>query len=210
MKILTLFGLVSALTLTIAFQNEEKKFVDLALQDSAPLADTKLPATDNQQYSLKDLKKEKGLLVVFSCNTCPFVVGGKDFAGWEKDYNALHQLALANQLELVLINSNEAQRGDVDSMDEMVKRSKEKAYTPKYLVDKGHLLADAFGARTTPHAFLFDKDLKLVYKGSIDNTYDPKRESDVPYLKNAITHLVKGTTNDQGVTPPRGCSIKRV
>ena len=113
-----------------------------------------------------------------SCNTCPFVVGGAGYPGWEKDYNDIYDKCKELGIGMVLINSNEAKRKGDDSMEEMKKHAAEKNYKMKYVVDKNHVLADAFGAKTTPHIFLFDKDLKLIFTGSIDNSWDKKRKAD--------------------------------
>src|SRR5690606_33172164 len=176
----------------------------------ATLTDVKMKATDGLEYDLMGLKKEKGLIVVFSCNTCPFVVGSSNFEGWEKDYNALNELATTNNMGFVLINSNEAKRGDEDSYEAMKKKAAAANYSMPYLVDKESRLADAYGARTTPHVFFFDADMKLVYTGSIDNTWDTKRESDESYLKNAIADVAGGKKVKTDQSEPRGCSIKRV
>lgn len=182
----------------------------LKIGESAPLSNVQMESTDGQQLSLKDINAENGTLVIFSCNTCPFVVGMKDggFPGWEKDYNEIHKLAKEKGLGVVLVNSNEGKRPGEDSMEEMQKRAQEKGYTIPYVLDKDSKLADAFGAKTTPHIYLFDKDLKLIYTGSIDNTWDPKRKEDISYLKNALSELngkIKVKESE-----PRGCSIKRV
>jgi len=78
------------------------------------------------------------------------------------------------------------------------------------LLDKGHAVADAFGARTTPHVFLFDKDMKLVYKGAIDDNVESASKVQVPYVRNAITNLAAGKPIDPATTRNIGCSIKRV
>ncbi len=182
----------------------------LKVGDTAPLADNKMKATDGTELSLHDIKGENGVLVIFSCNTCPFVVGMKDgsFPGWEKDYNDLHKLAKEKGFGVVLVNSNEAKRPDEDSMEEMQKRAKEKGYTMPYVVDEKSVLADEFGAKTTPHVYLFDKNMKLIYVGSINNTWDPKRKEDVSYLINALNEFNSKITIKE--SEPRGCSIKRV
>lgn len=175
-----------------------------------PMVDYKMEATTGDSLTLKDIKGMNGTLVIFSCNTCPFVVGMKDggFAGWEKDYNAIADLASANGLGVVLVNSNEAKRPGEDSMEEMQKRAELMQYKIAYVLDKDSKLADAFGAKTTPHVFLFNENDELIYVGSIDNTWDPKRKEDIPYLQNAINNL-KGKIKVQE-SEPRGCSIKRV
>lgn len=181
----------------------------LKIGKTMPMKDVKMLNTDNVKYALSELNGEKGILVVFSCNTCPFVVGSDKFAGWEVQYKELNDLAKKEGVSMVLINSNEAKRDKDDSFEAMQNRAKEKEYTMKYLVDVNSEVANAFGAKTTPHVYLFNKDLKLVYTGSIDNTWDSKRESDVPYLKNALGQLGKGAKISENNTAPRGCSIKR-
>lgn len=188
-------------------------FGQLKIGDTAPLSDEKMEAVTGTSISLNDVKEENGTLVIFSCNTCPFVVGMKDggFQGWEKDYNDIHKLAKEKGFGVILVNSNEAKRkqGDAeDTMEEMKKRAKEKKYTIPYVLDKDSKLADAFGAKTTPHIYLFDKENKLIYTGSIDNTWDPKRKEDVSYLINALNEA--GSKIKTAESEPRGCSIKRV
>ena len=175
----------------------------------APLVDLKMKGVDSSKKSLSELKKDKGLVLVFSCNTCPFVIGGESFAGWEKSYNKLAEQAEKNGLGFVLVNSNEAKREKGDGMKDMIARAKDKEYTMSYVMDKSSKLADAFGAKTTPHVFMLNADMEVVYAGSIDNTWDTKREEDIPYLQNAMEQLVSGRAILEAQTPPRGCSIKR-
>jgi len=189
--------------------SEAKAQKTLKIGAKAPLSDVKMKGLDDAMVSLNDAKKTKGIVVVFSCNTCPFVVGMDEFPGWEKDYNELNALAISNDLGFVLVNSNEAKRGDDDSHEAMKQHAKEKGYEMSYLVDENSALANAFGAKTTPHVYVFDASMKLVYSGSIDNSWDTKRVSDEAYLKNALAEIKHGkiAVND---TKPVGCSIKRV
>lgn len=184
--------------------------LELKIGDTAPLSELKMINIDNTEHTLKSLKKQGGLLVVFSCNTCPFVVGGESFPGWERQYNELHALAKKQGIQMVLVNSNEAKRGDDDSFEAMQAHAATQKYSMPYLVDKNSELANAFGAKTTPHVYLLDADLKLVYKGAIDNTWDPKRKEEIPYLKNALTNLSKKEAVKEATSAPKGCSIKRV
>jgi hypothetical protein len=165
--------------------------------------------TQGGELSLNDAKKEKGLIVVFSCNTCPFVVGTPDFPGWERQYNELHELATKSNFGFVLVNSNEAKRDLADSFEAMLEHSKEKQYAMPYLVDVNSQLANALKAITTPHIYMFNAEMELVYVGSIDNIWDSKRKSDEPYLKNAIQALGEGKKIKTANTAAKGCSIKR-
>lgn len=183
---------------------------DLKIGKKAPLSSTNMEGVDGNIYNLDKLTQENGLIVIFSCNTCPFVVGSDSFEGWEGQYNAIHESAKKNKMGMVLINSNEAKRSDVDSKEEMKKHSDEKNYSMPYVVDKDSKLADAFGAKTTPHVFIFDKDKKLVYRGAIDNSVETKKTELDTYLYNAVGNLIAGKTIEVNTTPPRGCGIKRV
>lgn len=189
-------------------QNEEVK--TLPIGQVVPMLDYKMENLDGKMLQLGSLSGEKGLLVVFSCNTCPFVIGSDNFEGWEKQYNDLKKFAADHGYKMVLINSNEAKRGDDDSPEAMKKRAEEKAYTMPYLIDKNSQLADAFGARTTPHVYLLNQKMELLYTGAIDNKVDGKRSSDENYLKNAIEAGSSGKEIELASTPPRGCSIKRL
>lgn len=182
----------------------------IQIGDEAPMLDQKMVGIDGAKKALKDFKKDKGLVVVFSCNTCPFVVGSSSFGGWEQYYNEYAKMAQEKGLGFVLVNSNEAKRSGDDSLDEMKKHAKDKGYTMPYLVDKNSELADAFGAKTTPHVFLLNGEMKLIYMGSIDNSWDSNRKEEAFYLKDAIQQYTSGAEISVSESAPRGCSIKRV
>lgn len=182
----------------------------LEIGDVAPMQDVKMDDVSGRSLSLADLKQANGLLVIFSCNTCPFVVGGEGSEGWEERYRELAVTAGGTGLGMVLVNSNEAKRGGDDSMDAMKAHAKEKSYRMPYLVDTNSALANAFGARTTPHVYLFDKDMKLVYKGAIDDNHEKASEVKERYLQNAMKNLAAGKAIDPATTKNLGCSIKRV
>ncbi|WP_421751698.1 thioredoxin family protein [Croceimicrobium sp.] len=171
----------------------------------APMADRKMQAVDGKSYSINELKKEKGLLVIFSCNTCPFVLG------WEDQYPKLKSLADENQIGMVLVNSNERKRDGDDSMAEMQKHAKEAGYTMPYVLDAKNELANAFGAKTTPHVYLFDGAMKLVYRGSINDKFENRsKEAEKMYLEGALKALGAGEKIDPADTRELGCSIKRL
>lgn len=208
----TLLVLLSGLFLLSFTHTSIQKTSDdgFTIGQAAPMTTVEMANVDNSMQSLEKLKKSKGLLVIFSCNTCPFVVGSSDFAGWEKQYNKIHEIAQSAEIGMVLINSNEGKRADDDSFEAMQKHAKEMGYTMSYLLDKNAALADAFGANRTPHVYLLDKDLKLVYKGSIDNSWDPKRTEENNNLLNAIANVSSNEVVKVSSTVAVGCSIKRV
>ncbi|HRD51997.1 MAG TPA: thioredoxin family protein [Flavobacteriales bacterium] len=183
---------------------------NLNIGDAMPAADVKMKNVDEKMVSLKDLAGRNGTLVIFSCNTCPFVVGSDGSEGWEGRYPELMAVGARFGVPVVLINSNEAKRADGDSFADMQARYKEKKYTGAYLLDEGHQVADAFGARTTPHVFLFNKDGKLAYKGAIDDNVANAAEVKERWAYNAIDKMVAGQPIDPATTRNIGCSIKRM
>jgi len=211
-KILSLLAIVAVSVGLFAFVNAEKdEFPILEIGATAPMQDYKMKNVDGKELSLNSLKKENGLLVIFSCNTCPFVVGSPNGSeGWEVRYNYVNTAATRYNFGVVFVNSNEAKRGDDDSFEEMVKRAKDKKYEFPYVVDKNHKLADAFGARTTPHVYLFDKDMKLIYKGAIDDNNQKAASVKENWLLDALRNHSEGKKIENNSTRQLGCSIKRV
>ena len=175
----------------------------LEIGDKAVLTDVKVTDVTGKKVSIDDVKGENGVLVLFSSNTCPFV------QKWEGRYIETKKLADQNKLGMIVLNSNCANRSGVDSMDEMKKRASEKGYNFIYAVDGGSKIANAFTGQTTPHAFLFDKDMKLVYKGAIDDNYDNASAVKNAYLKDAIQAVASGKKVAVSETKPVGCGIKR-
>ncbi len=182
---------------------------DLAIGSPAPAVDVKLKDVIGGERSLKDIASDNGMLVIFSCNTCPFVIGHDDSEGWQKRYPDLAKLCTTDKIGFVLVNSNDGKRDAGDGFIDMQKQYKLQNYGGHYLLDQGHVLADAFGARTTPHVFLYDKDLKLVYKGAIDDNVDDSKAVQKPYLRNAIAAMMQGRPANPATTRNIGCSIKR-
>lgn len=163
----------------------------------------------NSITSLEKEMKSKGLIVIFSCNTCPFVIGNDGFSGWEKTYNLLYKKASKEELGLVLLNSNEGKRETDDSFVEMQKRAKKEKYNMPYLLDENAFLANSFKAKTTPHVFVLNSKWEVIYQGSIDNFWDNSRKEDKTYLVDLINQISTQKEITTIATEPRGCSIKR-
>ena len=204
-----------AITLTILFislfilQSFVKNDM-LEIGAAIPSPEKKMLNIDDKEYSFNDLKKENGLLIVFSCNTCPFVIGnGSKSEGWENRYLELGDISKDLKVGMVLVNSNAAKRDDGDSFSDMQNHYKQKGYNSYYVIDPNSEMADAFGALTTPHVYLFDNNMKLVYRGAIDDNV--KKSSDVKefYLQDALNNMVAGKTIEPQITRQLGCSIKR-
>lgn len=195
--------MVFVMVMVVFSSYAEDKPGKLAIGDKAVLTDVKMTDVTGKEVSLADVKKENGLLVLFSCNTCPFVMK------WEGRYNDIKAWAGKNDVGMVVLNSNYQKRDGVESMEAMKQRAKEQGYSFYYVVDKDSKIANAFGGQTTPHAFLFDGDFKLAYKGAIDDNYDSAEAVKQAYLKDAIYSLANGKQVAVTETKPVGCSIKR-
>lgn len=202
-----LFTAVAAISLALfAFSPVGgENYTTLSIGDKAPLQSMKMQNIDGNELNLEGLKKENGIVVIFTCNTCPFVLQ------WEDRYPELAELAANKGIGVALINSNEAKRKGEDSMKEMIKHATEMGYGDlAYLVDEKSTLANAFGAKTTPHVFLFDKDWSLVYEGAIDDNSKDAKSVKASYLKDALNNLQAGEKISPNNTKAIGCSIKRV
>jgi hypothetical protein len=177
-----------------------------------PSLETKLKDISGTEMYIEELGKKNGTLIIFSCNTCPFVVGrGEETEGWQNRYNDIQ--AMANKLEIgfALVNSNEGKRSNEDSFEKMTIHAKENGYNEiNYLMDENNVVADAFMAKTTPHVYLFNSENKLVYTGAIDDNVDRKAEVTEHWLADAMTSLNKGEEIAKPVTKNMGCSIKRL
>ena len=193
---------ITLLTLiSVSFANPEQ----LQIGDAAPKTNLQMNGIDGAKASLNDVAKPGGLLVIFSCNSCPYVLG------WEDRYNEISNICNQFQVGFVLVNSNEAKRSGADSMEKMVEHATEAGYSSfAYLEDANHVLADAFGATKTPDVFLFDAAMNLVYKGAIDDNMKDKNEVQISYVKKALTSMVSGEIIDPQSTKAIGCSIKRI
>jgi peroxiredoxin len=202
---------VAIFAVSTAFTLKGEREDILAIGAKAPKTDLSMTDVSGKKIALKEVAGKNGLLVIFSCNTCPFVVGnGTKSEGWEGRYPELYDAAKSADIGMVLVNSNEAKRDAGDSMADMQKRYKEEGLKGHYVLDENHVLADAFGALTTPHVFLFDENMKLIYKGAIDDSVESSDSVSEPYLLNAIKAHVSGGKIDPNSTKQLGCSIKRV
>ena len=206
LKTASIFGLA---ILLVSFTNSPK-IKSIKIGRKAPMTNYEMKNVSGDDYSIEKLAFENGILVVFSCNSCPFVVGNSEMEGWQGRYNEIHDLCKRNKIGMVLVNSNEAKRTSADSFTEMQKHSKNQKYDAAYVMDVNSKLADAFGASTTPHVFLLDKDLKLVYKGAIDDNVKSKSSVTKNWVKDAIISSGKKEPVLLPETRNSGCSIKRL
>ena len=172
---------------------------EISIGSKMPGSDYILKNINGKESELSTYKKENGLLVVFSCNTCPWVIR------WQGRYNPISELCSKNNIGFVAVNSNASQHDGVDSFDSMKEHAKKYEYIFPYVLDSGSRLAKAFGAMVTPHVYLFDKNGDLRYRGAIDD--GPKRVKH-NYLVDAINSVSKGKSVRTKTTKSLGCSIK--
>ena len=176
---------------------------ELPIGAELPKAEAKMQDISGKEISLKQAMKSNGLLVMFSCNTCPIVVKYQSRTIENATY------ASEKKIGVILVNSNEALRGEDDSFDAMKNYAKEQGYKWHYTVDKNSELADAFGATRTPECFLFDKNGKLVYHGAMDDNAT-KDAVTRKHLKEAIDEMNAGKDISVKVSRSVGCTIKRL
>ena len=180
-----------------------QKYPTLEIDQKMPVQNYKVKSIDGDFMSLNDNIKNNGILVIFTSNKCPFVVM------WEDRYKLIEDECLKSDIGMVYINSNEARRDGDDSIDKMKEHARKMGYKYPYLIDRNSKIANSFGAKTTPHIFLFNKNKKLIYKGAIDDNYQSIKNVKEKYLINAITQLNNNQEIKINTTKAIGCSIKR-
>ena len=172
----------------------------LQIGEKAP--DFMLPATDGKTYQLSDFDRADFLVVFFTCNHCPYVLGSDEVT--RQTANKF----IPRGVGFVGINSNSASTYAEDSFENMVERMKKYKFPWVYLHDKKQDVALAYGALRTPHFFVFDKERKLAYTGrGVDNPRETSKMT-VNDLENALEELFAAKAITKPVTNPIGCSVK--
>lgn len=167
--------------------------------------DFKLKNVDGKMVSLSDYKDAKGVIVIFTCNHCPYA------QAYEQRIMDLDKMYSAKGYPVVAINPNDPVAYPADSFEEMIKRSKEKSYSFPYLIDETQDIAKTFGAAKTPHVYLLskNKDVYTVeYIGAIDDNSESAADVKTKYVENAIAELSSGKKVSVNSTKAIGCSIK--
>lgn len=176
----------------------------LPIGASLPKADHKLKDFSGKELTLKGAMKENGLLVMFSCNTCPVVINNQSRT------KEICQYAQDKNVGVVLLNSNEGNRSSSESLPAMKEYADGQGFQWYYAEDKNNELADAFGATRTPECFLFDKAGKLVYHGAIDDNPNNADAVSRKHLQEAINEAIAGKEVTVKKSRSVGCSIKRL
>lgn len=167
-----------------------------------PMRDARMENVDGRSVTLGDTTRERGLLVIFTCNTCPWA------RAWEDRIVALGNTYGARGVGVIAINSNDSRRVAADGIEEMQRRARARGYAFPYVVDATSAVARAFGASKTPETFLFNAQGVLVYRGAIDDNAEDARKVRHHYLRDALEALIGGKTIPVAETKALGCSIK--
>ena len=172
------------------------------LQPGEKAPDFRLPSTGGKEYTLSDFEKYKYLVIFFTCNHCPYVIGSDEITRKTAEKYARQGVAFAG------INSNSEKTYPEDSFSGMVERMNRYKFPWVYLYDKSQEIAKAYGALRTPHFYVFNEERKLVYTGrGVDNPRDVSRMT-VNNLDSALAELTAGEPVSVPLTNPIGCSIK--
>ena len=172
----------------------------LSINSSVP--NFALPGIDENIYDLKSLIDEyKGVVIVFSCNHCPYVKAYEDrLISIQNDYS--------KSIKVIAINSNDSEGYPEDSFENMKVRALEKGFNFLYLRDSDQEVAKSFGATHTPEVFLVNSYGKLVFHGKIDDNWQDESGVKENYLRNALDELVDGKEITINETYTIGCTIK--
>jgi peroxiredoxin len=171
----------------------------MSVIETAPTFD--LPGVDGRNHSLEEYADASVLVLVQSCNHCPYVLA------WEGRINDLQREYADRDVRIVAISSNDANAYPADSFEMMIEHAREADYAFDYLYDESQEIARALGSERTPEAFVFDADRRLVYHGAVDDDREEDRVT-THYLRDAIEAALAGETPPVADTPPVGCTVK--
>ena len=161
-----------------------------------------LPATDRKTYSLNDFEDFETLVIFFTCNHCPYVIGSDELTRQTANKFA------SKGVKFIGINSNSKNTYPEDSYDNMVKRMKQYNFPWVYLYDESQKIALDYGALRTPQFYVFNRRRELVYTGrGVDSPRDSSKVN-VNDLDRVLTEITEGKTVSINLTNPIGCNVK--
>jgi peroxiredoxin len=173
---------------------------NLKIKDKAIAFD--LPGVDGKRHPLADYAGKEIVVVIFTCNHCPYA------RAWEDRFVQIQADYAAKGVQLVAISSNDAVKHPDDSFPKMKERAAEKAFNFPYLYDESQEVARAYGAQRTPEVFVFDKNRTLRYQGTVDDNYEEPASVKTPYLRQALDAVLGGKPAPTPETAAVGCTIK--
>ena len=189
---------------SIAFLSESAQASPTGYPIGATVADFKLKNVDGNVVSLSNYKDKKGVVVVFTCNHCPFA------KAYEERIIGLDKKFASQGFPIMAINSTDAGDYEEDSFENMKKRSLEKGYSFPYLQDDTQTVAKAFGATRTPHVFVLRNDggkFTVQYIGTIDDNYQDPGGVTKRYVEDAVSNILTGRPVVVTQTKAVGCAI---
>jgi peroxiredoxin len=171
----------------------------VALQIGAKAPDwSGIIGTDGKRHGLSDYKDAELIVLVFTCNHCPYAIDYQDrLIAIQKEYKS-------RGVRVIAVNVNNL---PADRLEKMKDRAKEKKYNHPYLYDPTQKMGHDYGATVTPHAFVLDRDRRLRYEGAIDDSRNPTRIQHA-YLRDALDALLAGKEPPETSTKEFGCGIK--
>ena len=172
------------------------------LQIGSTIPNFNLLSIDGKKYSLDSFKDNKALIIIFSCNHCPYV------QAYENRIMAIQNDYEEKGVSVIAINSNDAVQYPDDSFEEMKKRAALKKFNFVYLRDEDQSVAKNFDAAHTPEIFLFNDERKLVYHGKIDDNWQEEQKVKTKYLREALDEMLSGKEISVPETYSIGCTIK--
>lgn len=172
------------------------------LSIGSPVPSFNLENIDGRFFSQDSFKDKEILLIIFSCNHCPYV------QAYENRIIKIQSDYADKGLAVAAIASNDDTKYPEDSFEEMKKRATEQGFNFLYLRDYTQATAKAFDATHTPEIFLFDKERKLAYHGKIDDNWQDENAVKSTYLKDTIEELLAGKEVSVPETFTIGCTIK--
>ncbi len=173
---------------------------NLKIGDTLP--DFELKGTDEKFYSPALYHDKKIIVIIFSCNHCPYV------QAYENRMKGIQQKFQERGVQLLAINSNDETGYPEDSFENMIKRAASKNFNFPYLRDEDQSVARKFDATHTPEIFVFNEDRMLKYHGKIDDNWKEPERVREKYLENAIDQILRGEEAEVPETFSIGCTIK--
>ena len=161
-----------------------------------------LPGVDGNMWSLDSFTDAQVLVVVFTCNHCPYAIASEDRL---LECDSVKSSLGRDKLDVIF---NDAEKYPDDSFAQMKKRAADKGFTFPYLYDESQEVARAYDAACTPDIFVFDRDRKLLYNGRIDDNWQHPDQVERQDLRSVLDAALEGRAVDFEHVPSMGCSIK--
>ncbi|MCI4342471.1 MAG: thioredoxin family protein [Thermoplasmata archaeon] len=178
------------------------ELAQFALHPGDPAPPFSLPGVDGKSWSLDSFSGSRLLLVIFSCNHCPYV------RAWEDRIMAIGREYAPRGVSTVLINANETEHYPEDGFEAMAARARLKHYPFPYLRDDSQEVAHAYGALVTPHPMVFGPDRRLLFQGRVDDNHDHPEFVQHKYLREALDEALAGQPIRRSEVAVLGCSVK--